>query len=161
MFTHAVSSTTPTNANGTASNVNADGTVTAQTGQTTQNQFLQLLVNELQNQDPTQPTDETQTLSQLAQFSQLQATQNLSDTLTASAGFSNVSQSASLIGKTVTTATATDAGITGVVTSVSLSGGTTYLEVGGQNVDASTITGITATPSTTGSSAETANARRH
>ena len=36
-----------------------------------QNQFLQLLITELKNQDPNHPTDQTQTLSQLAQFSSL------------------------------------------------------------------------------------------
>ena len=38
---------------------------------TNKNQFLQLLVTQLQNQDPTAPTDQTETLSQLAQFSSL------------------------------------------------------------------------------------------
>lgn len=133
---------TPTNVNGTATNVNSDGTVTSGNSLTDKNQFLLLLVNELQNQDPTQPIDEKETLSQLAQFSQLEATQNLSDTLTANSGFSNVAQSAALIGKTVSTATSTDAGVSGVVTAVSLSGGITYLHVGDQDVDASTVTNI-------------------
>jgi flagellar basal-body rod modification protein FlgD len=34
--------------------------------------FLQLLVAQIKNQDPTQPTDGTQFLTQLAQFSQLE-----------------------------------------------------------------------------------------
>ncbi len=144
MIAHSVSSTPPTNVNGTAANVNADGTVssTSSNASVDQNQFLTLLVNELQNQDPTTPVDETQTLSQLAQFSQLQETTTLNSTLTANQAFSNVAQSATLIGKTVSTATSTDAGISGVVSSVSLSSGTTYLQVGGQNVDASTVTSI-------------------
>ena len=133
----------PTNVNGTASNVNPDGTAQASSSLDDKNSFLLLLVNELQNQDPTQPTDEKQTLSQLAQFSQLQQMQNLNQTLTASSGFSQVAQSAALIGKTVSTATATSAGISGIVSSVSLSGGKTYLTVGNQSVDSSTITGIT------------------
>ena len=141
MIAHA---TTFTNVNGTASNVNADGTAQANTDSASvdQNQFLTLLVNELQNQDPTAPVDQTQTLSQLAQFSQLQETTTLNQTLTANQGFTNVAQSATLIGKTVSTATDTDAGVSGVVSSVSLSNGTTYLQVGGQNVDASTVTSI-------------------
>ena len=144
MIAHSVTSTAPANSNGTASNVNADGTVssTSNNASVDQDQFLTLLVNELQNQDPTAPVDETQTLSQLAQFSQLQETTTLNSTLTANQGFTNVAQSATLIGKTVSTATPTDAGISGVVSSVSLLGGTTYLQVGGQNVDASTVTSI-------------------
>ena len=136
--------TIPTNANGTASNVNADGTAKAasNTASVDQNQFLLLLVNELQNQDPTTPVDQTQTLSQLAQFSQLQETTTLNSTLTANQGFTNVAQSATLIGKTVSTATSTSAGVFGVVTSVSLSNGTNYLQVGSQSIDASTVTSI-------------------
>ncbi len=142
MIAHSVTSTTPINVNGTASNVNADGTVKATAASADQDQFLKLLVNELQNQDPTAPVDQTQTLSQLAQFSQLQETTTLNQTLTANQGFTNVAQSATLIGKTVSTATSTDAGVSGVVSSVSLSNGTTYLQVGGQNVDASKVTSI-------------------
>jgi flagellar basal-body rod modification protein FlgD len=42
--------------------------------------FLQLLVAQLQNQDPTQPQDGIQFITQLAQFSQLeQSTQQTSD----------------------------------------------------------------------------------
>ena len=133
---------TPTNVNGTATNVNSDGTATANDSLTNKNQFLLLLVNELQNQDPTAPTDEKETLSQLAQFSSLEQMQNLNQTLTTNAGFGQVAQSATLIGKTVSTATDTDPGISGVVTSVSLSGGKTFLQVGSQSVDASTITSI-------------------
>ncbi len=144
MFAHSAASTIPTNVNGTASNVNADGTIktSSNTASVGQNQFLLLLVNELKNQDPTQPVDQTQTLSQLAQFSQLQETTTLNQTLTANQGFTNVAQSAALIGKTVSTATSTDAGISGVVTSVSLAGGKDYLQVGGQSIDASTVTSI-------------------
>lgn len=134
--------TNPLNVNGTASNVNTDGTVTANNSLTDKNQFLLLLVNELQNQDPTQPTDEKQTLSQMAQFSQLEQIQNLNTTLTTNAGFGQVAQSATLIGKTISTASDTAAGISGVVKSVSLSSGKTYLQVGGQNIDASTVTSI-------------------
>jgi len=36
--------------------------------------FLQLLVSQLQNQDPTNPTDSTQFVSELAQFSELEQT---------------------------------------------------------------------------------------
>lgn len=38
----------------------------------TQNQFLQLLVAQIKNQDPTNPTDATTFVTQLAQFSSLE-----------------------------------------------------------------------------------------
>ncbi len=54
--------------------------------------FLQLLVCQMQNQDPTNPNTDTEYVAQLAQFSQLEQLQNLS-------GESEKSQAFSLIGK--------------------------------------------------------------
>jgi len=45
---------------------------TAQQAQVTEQQFLQLLVAQLKNQDPLNPMDGTQFVSQLAQFSELE-----------------------------------------------------------------------------------------
>jgi flagellar basal-body rod modification protein FlgD len=39
--------------------------------------FLQLLVTQLKNQDPTQPMDSTTFVTQLAQFQQLESTNNM------------------------------------------------------------------------------------
>jgi flagellar basal-body rod modification protein FlgD len=52
-------------------------TVSATSASTDQNMFLQLLVAQLQNQDPTQPMDSTSFVTQLAQFQQLEATTNM------------------------------------------------------------------------------------
>ncbi|MFZ0318070.1 MAG: flagellar hook capping FlgD N-terminal domain-containing protein [Candidatus Sulfotelmatobacter sp.] len=47
------------------------GTNGLPTGQSLNNMFLQLLVAQLQNQDPTDPVDPSQFVGQLAQFSEL------------------------------------------------------------------------------------------
>src|SRR5580698_8024748 len=60
------SATDPTSAASTSSNAL---TTSALGNETT---FLQLLVSEIQNQDPTAPMDSTTFLTQLAQFSQLE-----------------------------------------------------------------------------------------
>ena len=103
--------------------------------------FLQLLITELQNQHPTAPTDEKETLSQLAQFSSLEQMQNLNQNLSATTQFSQVSQSAALIGKTIASG-AGDSLVTGVVSAVYVQNGKPYLQVGDQYVDASTVTEI-------------------
>jgi len=69
-----------------------------------QTTFLQLLVTQLQNQDPTNPADSSQMTSQLAQISTVQGIGTLNTSLSSlssqlSAGTS--AQSASLIGKSV------------------------------------------------------------
>ena len=80
------------------------------------NQFLQLLVAELQYQDPTSPTDPTQYMSQLASFSsvgqQVQTNSTLDSLLSA--------QAANMIGQTVTSA---DGKTSGTVASVQVSTG--------------------------------------
>ncbi|TYC58652.1 flagellar hook assembly protein FlgD [Rhodobacterales bacterium] len=78
------------------------------------NAFLQLMIAQMKNQDPTSPMDPTDQLSQLASFSQVeQAIQTNSklETLLTNMSFGQVDD---LIGKTVTDAN----GTTGVVESV-------------------------------------------
>jgi flagellar basal-body rod modification protein FlgD len=74
------------------------------------NQFLQLLVAQLQNQDPMQPTDPTQFVAQLAQFSTVEQLVQGNTTLTSiSQNLSGLSlgQYAGLINHTVTAAATT------------------------------------------------------
>jgi flagellar basal-body rod modification protein FlgD len=57
----------------TNSNASAPSALPANVdGLANENTFLQLLVAQIKNQDPTNPTDSVQFLSQLAQFSQLE-----------------------------------------------------------------------------------------
>ena len=128
-----------TNASGVAPNTNADGTVKASSAMVNQDQFLQLLVTQLKNQDPANPVDQTQMLAQLAQFSSLSEMQTLNQTMTGFAGANQLAQSAALIGKTVTAGSG-NAAVTGTVASVSVQSGKTYLSINGSDVDATTVT---------------------
>jgi flagellar basal-body rod modification protein FlgD len=65
----------PTTSAATAAN--ATGAVTSSSVTVDQNMFLQLLVAQLQNQDPTQPMDSSTFVTQLAQFQQLESTVNM------------------------------------------------------------------------------------
>lgn len=58
------------------------------------NAFLNLLVTQLQHQDPTQPQADGEFLAQLAQFSQLEQLQQLNDKIDALAGLLAASSSA-------------------------------------------------------------------
>ena len=46
-----------------------------------ENDFLQLMMDQLQNQDPTQPMDSTTFVTQLAQFQQLESTNNMATSI--------------------------------------------------------------------------------
>src|ERR1700678_1422927 len=61
----------------------------------TQNDFLQLLVAQMENQDPLQPQSDTEMASQMAQFTSLSQTSAMSSSL-------SQMQANSLIGTTVT-----------------------------------------------------------
>jgi flagellar basal-body rod modification protein FlgD len=56
---------------------------TSSAASTNQNTFLQLLVSELENQDPTNPTDSTQFVTQLAEFQQLSTTMSMATDVSA------------------------------------------------------------------------------
>jgi len=67
--------------------------------------FLNLLITQLQNQDPLNPADSTEFTAQLAQFSSLEQLGNVNDNLMELKNFqaaTNNSQAVSLIGKTIT-----------------------------------------------------------
>lgn len=73
--------------------------------------FMQLLVTQLQNQDPTSPMDDKEFISQMAQFSSLEQMQNVAksiDSLSEIAKQSQLIQYNSFIGKDVTWHEASD-----------------------------------------------------
>lgn len=100
------------------------------------NQFLQLLIAELQNQDPTNPADPTQFMSQLASFSAVEQQVQTNSTLDALLA----AQSNNIIGRTVTSA---DGATSGTVLSVQTSSegaATATLDNGGQILLGSGVT---------------------
>jgi flagellar basal-body rod modification protein FlgD len=82
--------------------------------------FLQLLIAQMKNQDPTKPTDPSQFVAQLASFSSVEQaikTNNKLDTLMTSMA---LSQAEGFIGRTVTSA---DGSIQGVVSGIRIISG--------------------------------------
>lgn len=93
------------------------------------NDFLQLLVAQLQNQDPTNPSDSTEFVSQLASFSAVEQQVNTNSKLDALLTQTELSQAASMIGLT---ATSSDSSVSGVISSIQVtsSGSTATLTNG-------------------------------
>lgn len=81
------------------------------------NAFLQLLMAEMRNQDPTQPTDPAQSLSQLASFSSVEQSIKINSKLDNMLSLQGLSQGSGLIGRTISNA---DGSITGVVKSITV-----------------------------------------
>ena len=63
--------------------------------------FLKLLITQLQNQDPTSPMEDTQFISQMAQFSSLEQMTNMSTAFSRMSAMLNSSEAAATIGKNV------------------------------------------------------------
>jgi len=96
------------------------------------NSFLNLLVAQMKNQDPTNPMDSTEYVAQLASFSQVEQSVQINTKLESLLQASTLSQADALIGRTVTSA---DGNVSGVVTGVKLiSGGAVALLDNGKEV---------------------------
>jgi flagellar basal-body rod modification protein FlgD len=101
--------------------VDAIGVVASSTSATPQNvgisetQFLQLLLTQLQFQDPLKPVDNTEFVAQLAQFSALQINQEMSGKMDTSLTIGAGQQAIGLLGKKVTVKSTS---ATGTVTAV-------------------------------------------
>jgi flagellar basal-body rod modification protein FlgD len=70
-------------------------------GELGKNDFLKLMVAQLQAQNPLEPSNGTEYISELAQFSQLEQTTNLAQTSSQSVAAQQVAQAVGLIGHTV------------------------------------------------------------
>ncbi|OQY36303.1 MAG: flagellar hook assembly protein FlgD [Spirochaetaceae bacterium 4572_7] len=65
-------------------------------------EFLKILITQLQNQDPTKPMEDKEFISQMAQFSSLEQMTNLNNEFSKLSGKLSGSQSISLVGKSAT-----------------------------------------------------------
>ncbi|WP_062307953.1 flagellar hook capping FlgD N-terminal domain-containing protein [Alicyclobacillus sendaiensis] len=114
-----------------------------------ENDFLQLLVTQLQNQDPLNPVDNTQMLAQLAQFSALEEMTQVAET---DAQIQSAVQSLesemsllmahSLIGASVTVQDANGNRVQGTVSSVTMSQGTPQVVVNGTSYPLTQVVGM-------------------
>nr|WP_316652390.1 flagellar hook assembly protein FlgD [uncultured Gellertiella sp.] len=75
------------------------------------NNFLQLLIAQMKNQDPTAPMDATQQVAQLATFSQVEQSLKMNSNLENLIQAQGLGQAGSVIGKSVTSADGKTAGI--------------------------------------------------
>lgn len=114
------------------------------TSSVSQNQFLQLMVKQLQSQDPLTPTDSGQMLAQLAQFSTLSGMEQLNTSFTEMLSLQQITQGSNLIGKEVNYTNSAGNVSSGPVTAVGLTDGKITLQINNDSVGLSQITSLTA-----------------
>lgn len=106
------------------------------------NDFLKLLVAQLQHQDPMQPTDNTQFMAQLAQFSTLEQITNVGDEVSRLAAAETQGQSVAMIGHHVSYTDTDGTVASGTVSAVQVHDGKVVLEIGGAEVDPASLVSI-------------------
>ena len=112
-----------------------------------QEQFLQLLVTQLQYQDPLSPMEQTDFLSQLAQFSSLEAMQQLNVRFADMLALQELTEGASLLGRTVIFRNPeTGASDAGIVQAAHVDGDRLMLVIGGYEVSLDEVQTIVADP---------------
>ncbi len=94
-------------------------------------QFLKLLVTQLQNQDPTSPQENTEFIAQMAQFSSLEAMNNMASSFTQNQTFSMVGKG--VVGVVIDTEGAQTQHI-GVVDSAGMENAKPYVMVAGSKI---------------------------
>lgn len=108
----------------------------------TVNDFLQLMITTLENQDPLNPTDTNTIMQQVGTLSQITSTDQLTQTLDSVQIGENLNSAAGLIGKTVTGTDASSNPVSGVVDSVTVSSSAPVLQIGDSQVALASVTSV-------------------
>lgn len=134
----------------TSQNVSTQATtVPNPNAQLTENSFLQMMVTQMQYQDPTSPVNNTQFLAQLAQYSTLQQIMNLSSTentmlsaIQQLASSIDMNMGQQMIGKTVSLKDTAGNSVSGTVSAVQSSNNQSEVVVNGTAYPISSVTSI-------------------
>ena len=128
--------------------VTSTGTGTSATDSTSATQtlgesdFLQLLVTELQNQDPLNPVHNKEFIAELAQFSSLEQMQNMNtsfQTLLTQQSLSQLNFAVNLVNHNIVGTDSSGNQVTGAVTNIDYSSGNTSVVVNNTSVSLANI----------------------
>ena len=118
---------------------------TSKTDNTTldKDQFLKLMMVELQHQDPLQPTDPTQFVNELSQMTTLEQTTNLAASAAKTAAEQNTATALQLLGHTVTYLDASGNTQSGTVQRVQFTGTGPTLTINGiDGIDPTSVSDV-------------------
>jgi flagellar basal-body rod modification protein FlgD len=104
--------------------------------------FMQMLIAELENQDPTNPMSNEDLLTQLSTMSQLQSTQDLDNALQSNTNNQQLSIASSFIGANITGTDSNNNAVNGIVSQALLQNGAAYVQVGSTLVPLANVTGV-------------------
>lgn len=111
--------------------------------------FIQMMLTQLQNQDPTEPTKSQDLLAQMSQIGTLQSSTDLQSSLKKMTLQNSLSNAAAMIGKTVTGKDANGEDLDGIVTSVKVVDGDLSLQLdSGKSMTMGNVLSVTPTNNT-------------
>ncbi len=135
METSATSSLVATQSQQTGSASDAWGDVNL-------NDFIKMLIAELQHQDPLDPMDNAQILQQISQIREISSNDKLIDTLASVRLAQNMATAGSMIGQTVMGLNTDNEWVTGPVDRVSIEDGVAKLHLGEYTVELNNVSQI-------------------
>jgi flagellar basal-body rod modification protein FlgD len=104
--------------------------------------FLQLLITQLQTQDPDSPMDSNTMITQTSQLASMQAMSTMSDTETSDFTLQTRTAAAALIGQNASYVDANGVTQSGEVTGVSFDSSDSYVTIGGISVPIEYLTAV-------------------
>ena len=122
---------------GTASSTSTSTTKT--NNELGKDDFLQLLVTQLQHQDPLAPMEDKEFISQMAQFTSLEQMKNMNNAV-------QITQATSYIGKQVTWADSQGTEQTGIVTAIRIVNSEPKVMIGAEAIELKKIMSVTDAP---------------
>lgn len=105
--------------------------------------FIKMMITQLQNQDPMEPAKNQELLAQMSQIGQLQSATSLQATLKSFSAQSQIASAGSMIGKAVAGNDENNDQVTGIVAAVRVEKDKVYLELdSGKTLPLSNVTGV-------------------
>lgn len=145
----SVSSPTGSTDTSTIGGVSTTAAAAGATSSLNEGDFLDLMMDQLQNQDPLNPADPTQYMSELASFSSLDEEMQIQQSDSQTAANQSASSALQMLGQTVSYTDSNGDTQTGTVSSVDFTSSGPTLTIGGiSGIDLSQVIGATATSST-------------
>jgi flagellar basal-body rod modification protein FlgD len=111
----------------------------------TADDFMKMLIAELQNQDPSEPVTNADLMSQLSMMRNLTASDELSTTLKTMTSNQVLADASSFIGKEIVGRTPEGDSVEGLVTKAFTESGETFLQVGTQSLKFADVQSVSTT----------------
>lgn len=121
-------------------------------------EFLAMMIAELQNQDPLNPMDNAQILQQVSQIQEIESNKKLNESLASVTLGQNLTAAGSMLGQVIRGLAEDDSYVVGKVDRVSISDGTPTLHIGQSQIALKNVTEILSDPPEDGQSEDGLNA---